>query len=74
MNGSVSYFQDSVTTHILGNKQMTSIQFEQLKAQLKLLTPQQLRSLQGEIRSSLDIEKETVLTEEELNLITSLFD
>lgn len=52
---------------------MTPQQFEIMKAQLKSLTPQQLRTLRGEINSELDSNDETVITDEELSLISSLF-
>lgn len=52
---------------------MNSAQFEQLKSQLKLMTPQQLKSLQGEIRHSLEQEQTTLLTDEEIDVIASLF-
>ncbi|MCK6263877.1 hypothetical protein KP803_11415 [Vibrio sp. ZSDE26] len=52
---------------------MTQIQFEQLKMQLELLTPQQLKSLQNEIHSNLSTSQTKLVTDEELNLITSLF-
>lgn len=52
---------------------MNTIQFEQLKSQLKLMTPQQLKSLQGEIRHSLEQEQTSLLTDEEMDVITSLF-
>ncbi|WP_295892265.1 hypothetical protein [uncultured Vibrio sp.] len=53
--------------------QMTQTQFELLKHQLKLLTPQQLRTLQGEIHHNLDSEQTKLVTDEELQLISSLF-
>lgn len=52
---------------------MNTTQFEQLKSQLKLMTPQQLQSLQGEIRHSLQPESATLLTDEEMDTIASLF-
>ncbi|ELH0893149.1 hypothetical protein Q9887_000003 [Vibrio fluvialis] len=52
---------------------MNTIQFEQLKSQLKLMTPQQLKSLQGEIRHSLEQEQTNLLTDEEMDVIASLF-
>lgn len=52
---------------------MNTIQFEQLKSQLKLMTPQQLKSLQGEIRHSLEQEQTSLLTDEEMDVIASLF-
>lgn len=62
-----------------GNKQamrnitMNNTQFEQLKSQLKLLTPQQLRSLQGAIHHSLGDDSSTLLTDEEMDVIAGLF-
>jgi hypothetical protein len=41
--------------------------------QLKLLTPGELRLLQSEINHSLQDKNDQVLTNEELNLISSLF-
>lgn len=58
---------------VIRNTTMNSTQFEQLKSQLKLLTPQQLKSLQGEIRHSLSDEPTTILTDEEMDAIVSLF-
>lgn len=52
---------------------MNTIQFEQLKSQLKLMTPQQLKLLQGEIRHSLEQEQTSLLTDEEMDVIASLF-
>lgn len=52
---------------------MNTIQFEQLKSQLKLMTPQQLKSLQGEISHSLEQEQTSLLTDEEMDVIASLF-
>ncbi|WGV98229.1 hypothetical protein QF117_05070 [Vibrio sp. YMD68] len=52
---------------------MTPSNFEQLKTQLHLLTPQQLKSLLSEIQNSLGSNMAKLVTEEELNLISSLF-
>lgn len=52
---------------------MTPQQFELMRAQLKSLTPQQLRTLRGEINSKLDANEKTLVTDEELSLICSLF-
>jgi len=57
---------------------MTPKQFELFKAQLSRLTPQQLQSLQGEIRHKNEGRKKpqqssALLTEEEVNVISSLF-
>ncbi|MDW6093992.1 hypothetical protein [Vibrio rhizosphaerae] len=52
---------------------LSSYQFESLKAQLKQLTPAQLRHLQSEIDASLSSESSSLLTHEELDLLSSLF-
>ncbi|MGF1696503.1 hypothetical protein L4D20_05105 [Vibrio kyushuensis] len=52
---------------------MTQLQFEQLKSQIQLLTPQQLKALQGEIHTNLSPTQAELITDEELNLISSLF-
>lgn len=52
---------------------MTPIQFELFKQQVSKLSPQQLRALRGEINSTLDNSDDVIVTEEELNLISSLF-
>ncbi|SJN54245.1 hypothetical protein RND59_15755 [Vibrio ruber] len=52
---------------------LSSYQFESLKAQLKQLTPAQLRSLQSEIDANLSSERSPLLTHEELEVLSSLF-
>tara|TARA_Y100001956_G_C4118720_1_gene186245 strand:+ start:979 stop:1143 length:165 start_codon:yes stop_codon:yes gene_type:complete len=53
---------------------MTPIQFELFKQQISKLSPQQLKALRGEINTTLEHSSEAALvTEEELNLISSLF-
>ncbi|WPC75638.1 hypothetical protein [Vibrio porteresiae] len=52
---------------------MSSTQFEYMKEQLKLLSPQQLRSLQGEINHSLESNQGELLTDEERHMLASLF-
>ncbi|CAH0536734.1 hypothetical protein [Vibrio marisflavi] len=57
---------------------MTPKQFELFKAQLSRLTPQQLQTLQGEIRQNNKTRNQkqspsVLLTEEEVNAISSLF-
>ncbi|WP_342609905.1 hypothetical protein [Vibrio tritonius] len=58
---------------LFGDERMSSTQFEYMKEQLKLLSPQQLRSLQGEISHSLEHNKNELLTEEERHMLASLF-
>lgn len=45
----------------------------QLQQQLQLLSPGELRLLQSEINHSLQCHNDELLTQEELNLISSLF-
>ncbi|MGD8110315.1 hypothetical protein ACQEXU_02375 [Vibrio sp. TRT 21S02] len=52
---------------------MSKKQFEDLKEQLQLMTPQQLRALQGEISNKLDHKASNLLTEEELAALSELF-
>ncbi|MGF1740109.1 hypothetical protein L4C34_03320 [Vibrio profundum] len=57
---------------------MNQQQFEFFKAQLNRLTTQQLHTLQGEIRSRNEVRRPAIkpaalLTEEEINVISSLF-
>ncbi|MCL9779861.1 hypothetical protein M9194_00245 [Vibrio sp. S4M6] len=57
---------------------MTPKQFELFKAQLSRLTPQQLQTLQGEIRQKNETRTKerdgaALLTEEEMTVISSLF-
>ncbi|MBF9002997.1 hypothetical protein I1A42_21190 [Vibrio sp. NFV-1] len=58
---------------LFGGKRMSSAQFETMKEQLKMLTPQQLRSLQGEINQSLETTAKDILSDEERNMLSSLF-
>ncbi|MDW6004572.1 hypothetical protein [Vibrio mangrovi] len=57
----------------MSEPRLSNRQFESLKAQLKLLTPSQLRSLQGEIDENLSPGNSPLLTHEELDAIASLF-
>ena len=52
---------------------MNTQQFEAFKQQIQLLSPQQLKTLQGEIDGTLETEKETLLTDEELSALNDLF-
>lgn len=52
---------------------MSARQFELLRNQLQLLSPQQLKSLQGEISNTLGDQNKDLLTDEEKNLIFNLF-
>ncbi|WP_167469854.1 hypothetical protein [Vibrio aquaticus] len=52
---------------------MSQQQFEAMRAQIKKLTPQQLRMLKGAINNELEGENQSLVTNEELQLISSLF-
>ncbi len=52
---------------------MNSVQFDSFKSQLSQLTPQQLRSLQGQINQSLETKKTDLVTAEEMEMISQLF-
>ncbi len=52
---------------------MNSVQFDSFKSQLSQLTPQQLRSLQGEINQSLESKRDDLVTPEEMEMISQLF-
>ncbi len=52
---------------------MNPKQFERWKSQLRQLSPQQLRALQGEIDRSLHQNESALLTEEERDAIAHLF-
>jgi hypothetical protein len=48
-------------------------QYENLRQQLKLLTPHELRSLQNDIHCSLKMAQDEILTHEEREMLASLF-
>lgn len=73
MKGNISY-RYGLEPYLIGRcNNMTPQQFEFMRAQIKSLSPQQLRTLRGEINSKLDSCDETLVTDEELSLISSLF-
>ncbi|WP_186728023.1 hypothetical protein [Vibrio sp. T20] len=52
---------------------MNTQQFEAFKQQIQLLSPQQLKALQGAIDGNLETDQPSVLTDEELNALNDLF-
>ncbi|MEZ9309518.1 hypothetical protein AB4205_00020 [Vibrio sp. 10N.286.49.F3] len=52
---------------------MNTQQFEAFKQQIQLLSPQQLKALQGEIDGNLETEQPSLLTDEEINALNDLF-
>ncbi|MCJ2377050.1 hypothetical protein LNL84_09405 [Vibrio sp. ZSDZ34] len=62
-----------VQEKLQGDRTMSQQQFEQLRQQINLLTPQQLKALQGEISDKLVPAQQTMLTDEELSVISKLF-
>ncbi|MGR5178116.1 hypothetical protein ACPV4B_15140 [Vibrio parahaemolyticus] len=69
MNGT----QTASITQIAEGNLMSTQQFELLREQLKLLTPQQLKALQGEISNQLTPCAASVLSDEEMHALTQLF-
>ncbi|NIY81955.1 hypothetical protein [Vibrio hepatarius] len=49
------------------------LSFDMVREQVKALTPQQLRQLRGDIDNKLERENNVVITDEEAQLISSLF-
>ncbi|MEZ8576409.1 hypothetical protein AB6C82_16375 [Vibrio splendidus] len=52
---------------------MNTQQFEVFEQQIQLLSPQQLKALQGEIDGNLETDQPSLLTDEELNALNDLF-
>ncbi|MCL9776669.1 hypothetical protein [Vibrio methylphosphonaticus] len=52
---------------------MTHQQFERLKEQLKLLSPQQLKTLKSEISHQLEPSTHSLLNDDEMNVLAQLF-
>ncbi len=52
---------------------MNTQQFEAFKQQIQHLNSQQLKALQEEIDGNLETDKQTLLTDEELNVLNDLF-
>lgn len=73
MDGDVDYRHKYGPPSINGYGSMTTQQFEVMRAQLKTLSPQQLRLLRGEINTKLEVDQKPVVNDEELKLISSLF-
>ncbi|WP_157631199.1 hypothetical protein [Vibrio pacinii] len=73
MNGHVSYLHKNVRQPFNERIDMTPQQFELMKSQLKTLTPQQLRALQGVINSTLNGTQSSLISDEEMQMISSLF-
>lgn len=73
MNGDVSYLYKNVTRPFNERTDMTPQQFELMKSQLKTLSPQQLRALQGVINRTLNGTQSSLISDEEMQMISSLF-
>lgn len=69
MNGT----QTALLNDLHKGHKMSKQQFEQLKEQLKLLSPQQLKTLQGEISNQLSPNATSLLSDEEMAVLTQLF-
>ncbi|GLT19225.1 hypothetical protein GCM10007938_30070 [Vibrio zhanjiangensis] len=73
MKGDISCFSDQKNDLIRRQASMNTKQFEVLKKQIKYMTPCQLRTLKTEISQTLEEPKRLMLTDEEQQLIASLF-
>lgn len=73
MNGDISYLYQGERNPFEERIDMTQQQFELMKSQLKTLTPQQLRALKGEINSTLNDTQGSIINDEEMKMIASLF-
>ena len=51
----------------------SQLSFDMVREQVKALSPQQLRQLRGDIDNKLERENNVVITDEEAQLISSLF-
>ncbi len=62
--------------HTSGNQARNvhnQLSFDMVREQVKALSPQQLRQLRGDIDNKLERENNVVITDEEAQLISSLF-
>ncbi|MCG9788802.1 hypothetical protein [Vibrio barjaei] len=69
MNGT----QTALLNNLNKGHKMSTQQFEQLREQLKLLSPQQLKALHGEISNQLSPSAASLLSDEEMSALTQLF-
>ena len=74
MKGDMSCYSNQRNELIRRQRSMNAKQFEVLKNQIKNLTPGQLRTLKTEISQTLSEPNRTLLTDEEQQLIASLFE
>ncbi|KJY83938.1 hypothetical protein TW81_06315 [Vibrio galatheae] len=73
MKGDISYLYPSEVTIMNSCNNMAPKEFEAIREQLQSLTPQQLRSLRGEINCKLGSVNKAIVSDEELDMISSLF-
>ena len=73
MKGDMSCYSNQRNELIRGQRSMNAKQFEVLKNQIKSLTPSQLHTLNTEISQTLSESNRALLTDEEQQLIASLF-
>ncbi len=74
MKGDMSCYSNQRNELIRRQHSMNAKQFEVLKNQIKSLTPNQLHTLKTEISQTLSESNRTLLTDEEQQLISSLFE
>ncbi|MEH0664812.1 hypothetical protein H4F18_04940 [Vibrio scophthalmi] len=73
MNGDISFTTELEHMMLSGVNNMSPQQFEIIRTQLQSLSPQQLRALLGDINAKLDHPSESIISDDELDMITSLF-
>ncbi|EFP96489.1 hypothetical protein VIBC2010_04904 [Vibrio caribbeanicus ATCC BAA-2122] len=73
----MSYFINSFSSSSIESQKNTPkfnlVDFENMKANLKSLSPSQLRSLKSSIEAELTSKSSSSITDEELSMISSLF-
>lgn len=73
MNGDISFTTELEHMMLSGVNNMSPQQFEIIRTQLQSLSPQQLRALLGDINAKLDHPSKSIISDDELDMITSLF-
>ena len=73
MSYCVNYFSSSSIEAQKNNPKFNLAEFEDMKANLKSLSPSQLRSLKSSIEDELSSKSTASITDEELSMISSLF-
>lgn len=73
MRASTLHIQGTHTPRSSKHASASMIPFELIREQLQQFTPQQLRALRGAIDEKLEFSDESIITEEEHQMIATLF-